>query len=154
MVNSTIKELRKEAYKMWGIQPKSVVYNMPNNTLKPHQDFVFQINYSDGFEEWPKSYTLMVQNVCNLDRIIMPVIIVNRHLDTSRHAWYDMPQSLNDQIIQLVEGNPIKRKLSLWKHAMNYFLPATLQYREHLRIEEYTFCVTRNENNSFSVKLV
>src|SRR4029078_5826072 len=94
MVNTTIKHLRKEAYKMWGLKPRTVVYNMPNRKLKPKQNFVFKINYAPEFKDWPKSYTLVVPSFGNIERIIMPIFIVEKKLNLTYSAWYDMPIEL------------------------------------------------------------
>lgn len=151
MANSTIKQLRIQAYHMWGIAPNRVVYNMPYKKFK--QDFVFKINYDTEFRAFPKSYNLIVPGVCDLERIIMPIVIVNTKLDIYRKAWYDMSKSVNDQIIDIVY-NEKRYKNNKWYKRLLHSMGLGDNYQEQIPVEDYLFYVKQNENGKLTVSLL
>ena len=156
-MNTNLQELRKEAYRLWGIKPRQVIYNMPSNRSRPAQNnFTFKIDFSDHLKEWPKSYALALPDLEVIDRVIVPVKVFNRFGDAEviTPAWYDMPLALNNKIIELLDGQQFFRPGSKWKKWVNCFLPKRLRLQDKIKPEEYTYRVTLKNGQRFTIELV
>lgn len=156
-VNANLQQLRSEAYRLWGIKPKQVIYNMPlarSRSTKPN--FTFQINYADEFESWPRAYAVALPNLETLDRIIVPIKVIKRFddIEVISPAWYDMPLSLNKRIVDIIGGKQFYRQVGFLKTVANFFLPKKWQWQKKVPVEDYTFQVSLLNEQTFNVKLV
>lgn len=148
-MNTNIVDLRKEAYRHWGISPKNVIFNMP---ISNNDEFSFKLDCSSELKSWPKSYVISLPYKKTLNRIIMPVLVIDKYAGTevTFPAWYDMPEELNVKIIELL-NIPRKRSLSWWKKAINVFLPKKLRYLSEIEAEDYVFKVFNHDPHRLGI---
>lgn len=156
-MDANLRQLRKEAYKLWGISTKEVVYNTPKLMTKLGKDkFRFRINYSSEFSSWPRAYKLSLphfeeEKLVSTEtyaRMIMPIILYKdfEEIQITAHAWYDMPAYLHANIIELV-NQTYTRKLTLKQKIANLFLPRWYRFKKKVLPEDYIFEVSQLDND-------
>jgi hypothetical protein len=145
---NNILKLRREAYRMWGLKPKQVIYNTP--TI---YGFKFKIDYSDGHESWPKAYTLSKPDGEEINRIIMPILMLNKIKDTQIviPGWYDMPVEMHKILVNLI-SKPLYRQLNFNQRFCNVFLPKAKKFKSLIPVEDYVFNV-KIKNKTMLVSL-
>lgn len=142
-MDTNIVDLRKQAYRHWGISPRNVIFNMP---ISNDDEFSFKLDCSSELKSWPKSYVISLPHKKTLNRIIMPVFVIQKYADTevTFPAWYDMPEELNVKIIELLK-TPHHVTLPWWKRAFNVILPKKLRYLSQMGAEDYVFKVYNHD---------
>lgn len=154
-METNITQLRKEAYKLWGIKTKEVVYDMPTflNYYGKNR-FCFKIDFSDGNESWPRSYKLSIPKVDATNkmvndiysRVIMPIILYKNYstVKYTTKAWYDMPSYMHAKLLEITD-NPVKKKLNIFQKLYNLFVSDDKKYKE-IDIENNVYVVENNKN--------
>lgn len=155
-MDTNLQELRKEAYRIWGLKPRQVIYNMQTSK----NELTFKLDYSPEKQAWPKAYSLSVstdnqQNEFVVDRIIFPIKIIRKigNWETSTDAWYDIPTILSDKIVALVKGPEQQKRTSGFKKLLNRVLPKNMKFNTVVPVEDYIFQVTNN-NNELEIELL
>lgn len=152
-MSTNLKELRKEAYRLWGIGDRKVIYNFPRLPQSSKtKEFHFRLDMGDDKASWPRAYALAASmNSTNLTmRIIMPVIQVRKfdNFTLEKKAWYDMPMYLHEKIIELVNDCEVRRKPAWFKQIANRILPVTRQYsQEVVDVSDYLFSISKHHKD-------
>ena len=138
-----IKKLRDEAYRVWGLNSRKVIFDFPDNNKK--QEFVFKLDYANENSSWHRSYSLIPnQDHDPLVRVIIPITVINHYKELSleKPAWYDIPVELHQQIVAHIESNLLTRPLTRFQRLCNRVLPKKYQYIETVKVEDYVFAVS------------
>ena len=144
-MSANIPELRKEAYRQWGIGDKKVIYDFPRTTARTKRhEFCFRIDYSDQHQSWPRAYALALPNNDLELRVIVPVIIIKEyiHFTIESPVWYDMPGKIHGQLVSYIDNSTLTAKLPLWKKVCNRVLPNRYKFTDKIIIEDYRFAVS------------
>ena len=145
-MQTNITELRREAYRLWGIGRQAVVFDFPDGKHNPSNEFRFKLDFGEDKASWPRAYAIAENvNSAPLVRVILPIIMIRQYATFSLEtkAWYDMPIKVHEQIIRLVNETQIVRPISvLWKLA-NIFLPKKYRKQKQVLVEDYTYVVSR-----------
>jgi hypothetical protein len=151
---TNISDLRKEAYRLWGVSPNRVVYNFPKLKGLSSQEFYFKLDYSKDKAPWPKAYALAVADDQPLMRIIVPVIMTKQYHQFSLkiNVWYDMPVELHEQIVRIVGDATIKRPLPKWQRAWNKLVTSNFQFSNQVCVEDYVFAVCQHNANELLIR--
>ena len=153
---ANIKELRKEAYKLWGLGHRNVIYDFPNIRSRDNRfEFRFKMDYADENASWPRAYAMGEENSESLFRIIFPIIKIQQidKYQFERTGWYDAPFKLHSEILQFVENDKFHRSLSFVKRLANIFLPKKWKFTGKVNIKDYIYSVTLH-HNELMVRLV
>jgi len=147
---ANIKELRKEAYQLWGLTPKKVIYDFPQAMLRSGKyRFQFKLDYDDANASWPRAYALAIEDDEPILRSIIPIIFKKEIGDVyfEVKGWYDMPLKLHEQITEIVETDNHYQPLGMLKRWANGRLPESLQFTNKVPVENYLFSVTLHHND-------
>ena len=142
-MNTNIKQLRREAYRIWGINKREVVYDTPQFVIRNNlNSFSFKPDVDEKHNSWPRSYKLSFPdfeedkvNKITVARVIMPIILYKKYsnVDVKIHAWYDMSEAIHNKMATLMKE---KQKLDEIKsiyvvaRAWDYFFgKKSLDYR-------------------------
>jgi len=154
LMNTNISELRKEAYRLWGVDPTRVIYDMPRHASFGSR-FMFKACYDEEvFNSWPRAYVLTLPNLDTVSRVLMPVYNVKNdsHVKLVVPAWYDMPAELHQKMVKRVEeGKPVFKRLKWWQRLANKL---GSKYEEVLPVEDYVFEVFRNDRAELSITVL
>ena len=137
------KELRKEAYRLWGLRGSKIIYDFPKRMSYSQSEFFFKFDFSQSNVSWPRAYALAVTNEQPLLRIIAPIIAINRYnkFQIESRAWYDMPLEMHEQIIKIANDTDVRRKLPMWQRALNLLLPKKRRFQAKVCMENYVYGV-------------
>lgn len=148
-MSTNLKELRKEAYRLWGIGNQKVVFDYPIRK-KSYQRFHFKLDYGKDKASWPRAYALSdgYSDISSM-RVIMPIIMIKRFNDFTIEAngWYDMPRQVHEKIIELINDRIVHRDLPIHKKIWNYLTPINFNYSDVPNIEDYEFIVSQQDKD-------
>ena len=150
-MHTNLKDLRKEAYKLWGLGGCKIIYNFPKRMNYSQSEFFFKFDFSKSHVSWPRTYALAVTQKEPLLRVIAPIIMLNRYnrFQIESHAWYDMPMDVHEQIIRISGDADIQRKLPLWKKILNLLpLPKKWRFSGKVRMEDYVYGIILHNGES------
>lgn len=163
-MNENIKHLRKEAYKVWGISTKEVIYDIPKHVKRTNKDkFYFKINFSKDYKSWPRAYKLSAPTMNSegkitgsktFSRVIVPIILFKNYdgIKFESEAWYDMPEDMHVEMLLLTE-NSVYRKTNPLKKLSNLFLRGIWKQKEEIPIEKCVFEVSKY-NKEFEISII
>ena len=123
-MQTNIIELRKEAYKLWGIGNQVVVFDFPNHQRNPGNEFRFKLDFGLDKASWPRAYAIAENiNMPPAVRVILPIIMIRQYTTFSLQtkAWYDMPIKVHEQIIRIVNETQIIKPISRLQKFINIF---------------------------------
>lgn len=107
-------ELRKEAYRLWGIANHEIVYDYPQSPHYNKNGFYFKLDFSKENASWPRTYAVgrKVEHDEQVYRIIVPIIVYKKFntFSLKTKAWYDMPKYVHDQIVEITKESRIEKK--------------------------------------------
>ena len=142
MLITNIAELRREAYKLWGIGNQPVIFNFPDNHRNSGNEFSFKVDFGLDKASWPRAYAIAE----NMEedpavRIILPIIIVRKYstFSVETKTWYDMPIYVHEQIIKIINETKVVRRLSLWGRIVNFFMKN--KNKGLVELEDYIYSV-------------
>jgi len=162
-MNENITQLRKDAYKIWGISTKEVIYDEPLHAKRMGYDrFEFKINYSNEHESWPRSYKLsepemqegkLVDSTVS-SRIILPIILMKDYgeIKFNAEAWFDMSEDMHTEILLMTE-HPRYEKLGFFKKFANLFLTKKSKFKEEINMEDYVYEV-KKDSKEYSIAIL
>lgn len=153
---ANIKELRKEAYRLWGLGHRGVIYDFPSARPGNNRfEFQFKLDYADENASWPRAYAMAIENGESLLRVIVPIIKIQKieEYKFERPGWYDVPFKLHSQILQFVEDDNFCRPLSFGKRLINMLLPKRLRFTGKVHVENYVYSVVLH-HNELAIRLV
>lgn len=144
-----VLELRKSAYRLWGLRPQRVIYDFPDSRRTHNPNFIFRLDYAEENASWPRAYVMSIGDQPPILRVVSPIVVMESYdaLQIDKKAWYDMPYDLHGKIVQMTSKNNIKRPLKLWKKIINYLLPQNKKFTGVVDVENYIFVVSSFNND-------
>lgn len=144
-MTNNINELRKEAYRLWGINQHRVIYNI--DSIK-FSNIIFKLDFSESNVSWPRAYTLAFPNSEPMLRVIVPIIKIEQYnkMTVERKLWFDMSFSIHEKLITLVNDSKIERPLKWWQNTVNYVLPDNMRYNSNTKQEDYKYMLIKHDS--------
>lgn len=147
-MNTNIKELRKEAYKLWGLGNQKVIFDFPRSPYNYNaQEFKFKLDFSDDKQSWPRAYAISQPNEQKSRvRVIMPIIWLKQYNNFNMEVkiWYDMPEFIHEVILTALGDLPEYKSLNLIQTIWNKMSIKKFKYTPVPTIEQCVFMVVDN----------
>jgi len=140
---TNLNQLRKEAYRLWGLGNSRVIHDFPKRPGHLDHEFFFRFDYGEGNASWPRAYALAVGDDEPLLRVLSPIIAIRRYrkFQTETNAWYDLPMPVHERIVELVDNSIVTRRMSFWKRTINRVLPRPFRFTGKVDMEDYVYGV-------------
>ena len=143
---TNIAELRREAYKLWGIGNQTVIFDFPEIQRNSPNDFRFRLDFGEDKASWPRIYAIAEnpQTPPNV-RVILPIVMMRRYSTFAMETkvWYDMPLRVHEQIIRIFNEARLTRPLPMWRRVLNCFVPRQFRKSDEVLVGNYTYCLTK-----------
>lgn len=144
---TNLTELRKEAYRLWGIGNHIVIYDYPQSPRFCKDGFHFKIDFSEDKASWPRAYAFAENHDAEPSiRVILPIVILKQYntFQTESNAWYDMPKNLHNQLLHITNEITLRRKLPLIKILCNKIVPQRYRFSDLISIEHYHYVAAQH----------
>ena len=146
-----IADIRREAYRIWGIANHTVIYDFPKSQQYSLNGFEFKLDFSSDKESWPRLYISAYVPDKSEIRIIVPIIALKKFSSFVMYskAWYDMSVDVFNQILKLSTEISVKRveKTSKLKKVLKQFFKES-ENELDVPVEDYNYKVIYHQNTA------
>jgi hypothetical protein len=146
-MTTNLTELRKEAYRLWGLGNHTVIYDYPQSPRCCKDGFHFKIDFSEDKASWPRAYAFAERpNQEPSIRVILPIFILKRYntFQAEVGGWYDMPKRVHDQLLDITNEMKVHRKLPVWQRAWNRCVPIRYRFAGVVPVESYRYVASQH----------
>jgi len=149
-MHTNLTELRKEAYRLWGLGNHTVIYDYPQSSRYCKDGFHFKIDFSEDKASWPRAYAFAQRtNEEPSLRVIVPIFILKQYstFETQAKGWYDMPKHVHEQLVNITNELEVERKLPFRKRVWNKLVLRRYRFSDIASIEDYCYVASQHNED-------